>query len=400
MEGSDRFDELAPNFEAFTDLLSTELIKKMKELRAERMDLLLVYTPGEERVRVVDEKLNDIRMYFIESIANTRRNLEIKYQNLTRDIRIAELRLVDYPEKERLLTILKREFEIYQESYNFLNEKRIEAEIAHSASITFHRIIERASVPKNPFSPNYVVLKIVASIFAGVMMIVLIFLVHAVKARINDQLTIETTSNLPVVASTPQLKDIAQVRKHFLYLVNLLDAKHLHAPVSVVSFNSFTPQEGSAFHALHAAEALSMQGRRVLLIDVENRYGLGASMRPISVSDRLHVLHMDTSDYDFHTQEQMTSHIRSMASEFDLTLIHNASIGTQLSLQLLPTSDVSLYVVDSRITPARQIPKIDLMIEEFGFKNGYFLLNRKGYNPNLIKELGLRKRSFTHLTYA
>lgn len=35
-EGKDNYLELAPNFEAFNDLLSTEMVKNMKLLQAEK----------------------------------------------------------------------------------------------------------------------------------------------------------------------------------------------------------------------------------------------------------------------------------------------------------------------------------------------------------------------------
>ena len=41
-EGKDHFLDLAPNFEAFTDLLSTEIIKKIKDLQSTKKDLLLL----------------------------------------------------------------------------------------------------------------------------------------------------------------------------------------------------------------------------------------------------------------------------------------------------------------------------------------------------------------------
>ncbi len=225
--GRDHFEDLAPNFEAFTDLLSTELVKKIKELRAERRDLLLIFTPEEERVRVIDGKLDDIFNYFVESISNTRRNLTIKYQNLSRDIKISELQLVDVPEKERQMVILNREFSIYQESYNFLNEKKIEAEIAQAATIAFHRIIEHARVPESPFSPNYIILKIVAAMLGGGLAIGFIFLVHTIKARVNDLVTIQTNSSIPVVASTPRLRSVPELQHHFLHQVNQLEIKKI-----------------------------------------------------------------------------------------------------------------------------------------------------------------------------
>ena len=408
-DGAENFEMLAPNFEAFTDLLSTELIKKVKELRAEKRDLLLIYTPREERVQVIDEKLNDIYAYLIESISNTRRNLEIKYENLSRDIALAELQLVDFPEKERLLTILQREFEIYQASYNFLNEKKIEAEIAHAASISFHRIIEFAEIPKAPFSPNYIILKIVAALLAGAAVLVLIFLVHTLKARVNDQVTIESSSTIPVVASTPRLSGIDNLQEHFLDQVNKLEAKELLKAGSTLSINAFSDREGKAFHALHMAEALSKQNRSVLFIDVSHATGLSeAGAKEIHpLSNTLSITHLKHPDFAFYTNQQIAELIKVLGKGFDVTIIANANMESRISLQIMKATDVNLVVVDTRLTPAKQVSKIDLLKEEFAFEQLYFVLNRAGYNPNivlevaewLLKRAGLKANPFKTLTY-
>ncbi|RZK98784.1 MAG: hypothetical protein EOO62_25865, partial [Hymenobacter sp.] len=82
--------ELAPNFEAFNDMLSTDIIKKIKDLQAERHDLLLRFTPEDEKVKTVDMKLADLNGYLLESIRNTRNNLAIKHRDIDRTIRQAE----------------------------------------------------------------------------------------------------------------------------------------------------------------------------------------------------------------------------------------------------------------------------------------------------------------------
>jgi hypothetical protein len=81
--GKENFLDLAPNFEAFTDLLSTEIIKNIKQLQAEKKDLLLVYTEKDEKVIVVDAKIKDLTSYLVESITNTRKNLQTKYDKLS-----------------------------------------------------------------------------------------------------------------------------------------------------------------------------------------------------------------------------------------------------------------------------------------------------------------------------
>lgn len=408
-DGADNFEMLAPNFEAFTDLLSNELIKKVKELRAEKRDLLLIYTPREERVQVIDEKLNDIYAYLIESISNTRRNLEIKYENLSRDIALAELQLVDFHEKERLLTILQREFEIYQASYNFLNEKKIEAEIAHAASISFHRIIEFAEIPKAPFSPNYIILKIVASLLAGGAVLVVIFLVHTLKARVNDQVTIESNSTIPVVAATPKLSNVDSLQQHFLHQANKLEAKKLITKGQTLTINAFSDREGKTFHAMHLAEALSKQNRNVLFIDVDNITGLSeAGAKEIHpLNDTLSVTHLKHPDFAFYKNQQIAELIKVLGKGFDVTIIVNSNLESRISLQIMKATEVNLVVVDARLTPAKQVLTVNLLKEEFVFEHLYFLLNRAGYNPNivvevlgwLLKRTGLKLNPFKTLSY-
>ena len=123
-KGKDNFDDLATNFEAFNDLLSTEMIKNIKQLQAEKKELLLTYTPEHEKVKTIDAKIKDLTDYQIESIKNTQNNLQIKYNDLNHDINVAEQAFVGLPEKEKLLNIMNREFNLFEKNYNFLNEKK------------------------------------------------------------------------------------------------------------------------------------------------------------------------------------------------------------------------------------------------------------------------------------
>ena len=84
-KGKNNFLDLAPNFEAFTDLLSTEMIKRIKQLQSEKKDLLIEYTPNDEKVIAIDNKINDISSYLRESVSNTRKNLQSKFNDLTYD---------------------------------------------------------------------------------------------------------------------------------------------------------------------------------------------------------------------------------------------------------------------------------------------------------------------------
>jgi len=99
-EGKDNYLDLATNFEAFNDLLSTEMVKNMKQLQAEKKELLLTYTPEHEKVKIIDTKIKDLTDYQTESIKNTQKNLQIKYNDIERDIQTAERAFIGLPEKK------------------------------------------------------------------------------------------------------------------------------------------------------------------------------------------------------------------------------------------------------------------------------------------------------------
>jgi uncharacterized protein involved in exopolysaccharide biosynthesis len=398
-KGKGQFLELAPNFEAFTDLLSTEIVKNIKTLQAEKKDLLLTFTPNDERVKVVDAKINDYTSYLVESIKNTRKNLEVKYNNLNDDIITAEAFFIGVPEKEKLLHILNREFNIYESSYNFLNEKKIEAEIAQAAKVAFHRIIASAQPSKEPVSPNRAIITIVATMLGMFGALFLIFLVHAIKGKVNDTATIESSCGIPVMILTPKLKTNQAITKHFLKEANLLDVKGFLVQENVVCLTSYRKIEGAYFNALHLAHAMALQGRKTILIDAEGQLKLkyNSNLDPIQVSENLSAVTLKNIGYDRMTQQVLQELIHGFASTVDIVILLNESIeNDSVSTAFMSLAQLNLVVMDSRLTPKKRIVETELMAAEFKLPEVNFLLNRSQYNPSVIKEaIQLAKTIYT-----
>ncbi|HOY97354.1 MAG TPA: GNVR domain-containing protein, partial [Catalimonadaceae bacterium] len=376
-DGKENFFDLAPNFEAFTDLLSTEIIKNIKKLQADKKDLLLQYTADEEKVQVIDRKLNDLKTYLIESIHNTRRNLEIKDQKLNEDISESEKAFIGIPEKEKMLTILNREFDLYQKSYNFLTEKKIEAEIAKAAKIAFHRVIAPAMAAKDPVSPNKTIITILSGVLALIGSIIFIYGVHAAKAKVNDSYTIEKNSAVPVLLVTPKTKSQKETSTIFLKAAIQLELKQILQPESVFVVSSYKAKEGRSFHSTQLAQAFRAQGRKVLFIQVgttENSESGFITLNP--------------EECKAWPKQKMAAWLEEQRRGFDLVIINNESLENEtIGLMLMSLATTNLLVVDSRRTSVKQLMKTDLLKEEFQLPGLYFVLNRAGYNPNLVMEL-------------
>lgn len=385
--GKDNFLDLAPNFEAFTDLLSTEMVKKIKTLQAKKRDLLLIYTPEHEKIKLVDAKIKDLTSYLIESIGNTRRSLEVQYQSLNGKIAHTKQSFIGVPEKEKMLKILNREFAIYQRSYNFLNEKKMEAEIAQAAKIAFHRIITHAEVPTKPISPNRSIIKIVSVLLAMFMSFAFIFIVHMLKAKVNDKHTVEANSLIPIAAVTPKLNSTHEVDDHFLKLAIQLEVKKILKDKEIVCVSAFNNQHGATFNTLQLTKALIKQGRKVLLIDTANELKLDTNSDEIVTKNGLDIVTLTHPKYNQYTKKSMQEYIAGFIKDYELVIILNERINAQKSILMMSVATTNIIVLDTRLTPAKSIMEIDLIKEEFKLDPIYFVLNRFAYNPNVLKQV-------------
>lgn len=384
VKGRDNVLELAPNFEAYTDLLATELVKKMKQLQAEKKDLLTKYTPEYEEVKNIDDKLKDLSTYLEEGIRNTRKSLETKYDRLSTDIVDAEKAFDGLPDKERIMGILNRNFSLNEQTYTFLHEKRTEAEIARAATISFDRIITPGEVPSAPTSPNATLIKVLAIFLSFLGSVAMIYIVHAIKGKVNDVSTIEKNSAIPVAAMTPMLRKDADIRQYFHKLAIQLEIKEILQQHKVLTVSSFDENEGKAFNVIHLAKELAGQNKSVLIADADGvltKRGLIKDARPFEYRD------LSADPKFFINSNALQKELEAWSAAYDVVLVKNEPIhAASNGLLLMKLSASNLFILDSRKTPAKLVPEADLLQDEYKFANIQFLLNREGYNPNLFAQ--------------
>lgn len=396
--GKDNFLQVAPNFEAFTDLLSTEMIKKVKQLQSEKKDLLIRYTETNDKVKVVDEKLDDVFTYFVESIKNTKENYEIKYKEIDNAIKEMEKVFIGLPTKEKEMTVLERDFGLNQKTYMFLHEKKTEAEIARAATISFHKIIAYGEVPAKPVSPNRVLIIAVSAILAILGSTFLIYTVHAMKAKVNDSSVIEKNSITPLVAEVLMQRREKDRVTHFNNVAIQLELRNVIKYPAVIAFTSFAKKEGKSYVAANLARGIVSLNKKVLLVDVggtvPDKQGWflqiieGASVYKTPVNNLFYYRANEESKDQVVIQEQLQAKINEWKKTYDAILIRNNPIGDYgNTLVFMAVADVNMFVLDSRKTPAKNVLEADVLKEKFNIPNMKFVLNRAYYNPSVLVEL-------------
>jgi capsular polysaccharide biosynthesis protein len=375
--GQLNFLELAPNYEAFTDLLSTEMIKKIKELQAEKKDLLLTYTLSDERVQVVDRKIKDYTSYLRESVQNTMKNLKTKYAALSNDIEAAEQVFEGLPERERLLTIMDREFSLYQSSYIFLNNKKIEADIAKAAKSSFHRILQPATVSPTPVAPNGTIITIVATLMGLLGGLVFIVLLHYWRPKVRNLKAIETRSAITVAYTVPYLKTVAQQSRFFTKTAISLQVKQILAPHTVVCFTAHTGREGRAFQVRQLAAQLAQQGHTIAIADVADDF----TNTPLP--DGAELVRVPSANLTVATET-----LERLRQQYDLVLINNENLHDHsVALLYMSLADGNIFVLDSLRSKLDVVEQYSLLAEEHGLSASYFVFNREGYEPGALHRI-------------
>lgn len=378
-KGKKSFEDLAPNFEAFTDLLSTEMVKKTKELQREKRDLLTKYTPEHERVKVLDEKIDDINKYLIESIKNTESHLQVKYNDLQNTIVEEEKKFIGLPTKEKTMTIMERDFGLNEQIYRFLHEKRTEAEIAKAAKISFHRIISEAEIPKKPVSPNSTIIIVFSGFLGFLGGTAFVYLFSFIKGRVGNEETIYKNSSTPIAALIPHPKKTHKKKAAFKKLAVELDLKGMLSNGAVIVCSSFKKMEGKTFITEELAKACLHRDKKVLVVDIDG------GMLKNNFDNYINLAELKENWQPLAAWHKM---VDGWKQQYDVIIIKNTTIKDHpISMQIMSSANLNLVVLDSRKTKKSAISNADLLQENLKLPNMQFVLNRAGYTPTLYTHL-------------
>ncbi|MFN0275030.1 MAG: exopolysaccharide transport family protein [Chitinophagales bacterium] len=376
------FHSTAPNFQAYNDLLSTQLVKQLKELEAEKKDLLLKYTPDNQKIKVLDDKMQDITDYIIESAKNTQINLKAKYDETYSAISQSESAFIGLPAKEKQLSIYERYFNLNEKMYNFLNEKKMEAEIAKAASITFHRIIEPGIVSNVPVSPNRLFV-LALFIFIGIVIsIISIYIWDSFKPGIRNSDKVEKNSNIPFGGKLKLLfpKEVFPAFRKFLFDLKF---KGVINHGNTVCISSYGPKTGKSFIANYLSETFVEENFLTLFISCDNsESGLDEMKNYTEMPDnylacnKLHELRISESDILTHKFEQMLPFIQH---RFQAIIIDCFSISNSVAaIGLMRQSHQNMIVLDSFKSNLTHLRELEIICLQYQIRNPFIILNREG----------------------
>ncbi len=386
--------ELAPNFEAFNDLLSTEIIKKIKAIQAEKKELLIKYTPDNEKVKALDLTLQDLTSYLNESVSNTQKNLKEKHTEIIKAIQTAERALDDLPTKERKMILLEREFNLNQKVYTFLTEKKTEAAIAAAANITFHRVLQKASTPINAAHPKRFFTLVIAGFIGLVFALGLVYIKEYLKNSLSSISEIKNFSSLGVISSIKLHKNTAQTHEDFQIMAAEILDKTAGQPSVKIGITSPQKKEGKTHIARGLSKALALMGYNVCLIDGNLRKttirkpGFADYLSNKATLEELYKENQSKLFVDIkagHTQidpiplyfdKETPQKIEALSAEFDFVLFDMPALSiARETIKIMQLCTENLCVIRAENTAKSMLPFLEDTSKKHNIKNIKLVLN-------------------------
>ena len=199
-EKSNYSDIIAPSIMGISDPVLAATMSKLIQLNSEKTSLQFTVRESNPSLELLNSQIHATKDELVENIENLIGNTEGTIIEIERKIDETEKQLKTLPGTERQLIQITRMFNLNNEIYNYLLEKRAEAGIARASNIPDNKILDEARAinaakvsPKN--SLNYMV-----ALVLGLMIpVVIILLLDFFNNKIVDKKDIENHTKVSVL---------------------------------------------------------------------------------------------------------------------------------------------------------------------------------------------------------
>lgn len=444
LDDAKRIEEMVnPSVIGITDQNLNGLLSKLIELYSRREVLKYSVQEKNPTLVVVEKEIKVARDGLEETLKNQLKATESKMVSLNNRYDVIQKRLKKLPETEKKLIGIQRDFDLNNEIYTYMLQKKTEASISKASIVPEVQVIDEAIVAAAKRTGPNLLLHVGAGLIGGgIIPLIFITFIIAFNNKIESIHEIENGSKLKVFEGIMRHKfkvklpvihhprsGIAEsfrgLKTNINTIVERIDSK-------VISINSLIPGEGKSFISSNLSAVLSKTNKRVLLIgadlhkptlhyflDVQESFGLTNYLNNeksiediISATSIPNLFFIQTGNIPENPSDLMDSlKFKTLLEEtrkmFDYIIIDNAP------LLLVPDailtnqfSDLSIFVLRINYSHKEQIKQINKIVDfnkincaailvndipesGYGYSSGY----RKKYWKNGYGEYKSQKSS-------
>ena len=249
----------------------------------ERNRLMGSAEAGNPLITNLNNQIGGLRESINQGLRNSRSSLEISLNEARLQEGRFNSKISSAPKRERDITDIERQQEIYETLYLYLLQKREENSISLAITTPNAKIIDRAYGSEIPVAPRKIIV-LLSSVLLGFLMPALFL---AIQSLLDNKIhTIEDVESLikaPILGGIPTAKskkkiiafeqersNVAESLRLLRTNVNYMLSGNLSGSKNIF-ITSTIAGEGKTFIAINLANALALLNKKVLLIEADIR---------------------------------------------------------------------------------------------------------------------------------
>ena len=406
----DYSDVIAPSVIGVPDPLLNGLIQTLVTLSQDRRKLLATVNENHPEVIKIDVQMEKVQDALFENVVNLIENTKKQKAGIQMEIRAYDSEFSRLPESESKYTDISREFELRENIYTYLLEKRVEAGIARAANVSDNAILDVAKrgtlvFPKK--TQNYGL----AIALGFLLPFGFIVLRDMFDDSIKDQRDLKKHFMIPqlgvigfstkgtnlVVLEHPKsavAESFRSLRSAITYLASGKNTKKILVTSSVSG-------EGKTFTSLNLASAMALGSKRTVVVGADLRrpklasyFGqsekIGLSTYLIGKVEAESII-LPTSHHNLYfvpsgvippnpaellQTDRLKEFLDYLESKFDIVVFDTPPMGlVSETIDLMRLFDINLYVVRQNYTNKDHLVMINDLFNNKQVKNVYGVFN-------------------------
>ncbi|MDO8928680.1 MAG: polysaccharide biosynthesis tyrosine autokinase, partial [Bacteroidota bacterium] len=403
---------IAPSVVGIQDASLNTMVVSLSELYSRRQILSFSAKENNPTLLMIDKEIAQTNARLKENLRNLIKNAEVINKSLTDQKTKIAAQLDRLPKKEQDLINFQRRYELTNEIYTFLLQKRAEIDIALAGTTPEVQIIDAARLETIQLIGLSSMSKIMIGLLIGLALPgIFLTILNFFSNTIESQEDIEQSTQLPILGNvihsrtksdTPVndnprsgiAESYRSIRTNLQFVLTGNNKK-------IVAIHSTNPGEGKSFTSVNLATILAMNDKKVVLIGADmrkarlhkifnlpNEHGLSTYL---SKQDKIEEVIFETiidnlivlpagpvppNPSELIDKPEMQTLLKELSARFDYVILDNAPVSLVTDGLLAGRhADLNIFILRYAVSKRDQIKYINQIAENKILNNIILVIN-------------------------
>ncbi|GAB4285378.1 MAG: tyrosine-protein kinase domain-containing protein [Marinilabiliales bacterium] len=414
IENGQEGEVLAPGIMGVNDQLLTTLVEQLNELYNQKGVTEYSSTEKNPSLALINIKIQNTKSAILENINNLINTTKISISNIDQRINKVQAEIKKLPLTEKEFMSIERKFNLNNEIYTYLLEKRAEAGIAKASNISENKIIDyailnNASIVAPKKSLNYIIALIIGFIIPLLVIIIRDFF----NDKILERKDVEDNTNIPIIGTVGHnnkgtdlvvyekpkssiAESFRTIRTNLQYFNQKSEKKS-----NVIVLSSTVSGEGKTFCTINLACIFALSAKKTIILGMDlrkpklhkefnmsNDVGLSTYLiRKNTKEEIIKQTQIENLDFipsgpippnpaELIDSDRMKELIEQLKTEYSYIIIDTPPVALVTDALLISKfSDISIFVVRQNFSSKTVLKFVNDIYYEKGMKNLSILIN-------------------------